>query len=291
VVPSHWPAYCAFAAAFDNFAMTPLVRAIAEDLHVDLAEATRTASAYFLAYGLLQVPWGMASERLGRVQVMRAGLVLGVAGAVASVTAPSLQALLVARFVAGAGMAAVVPSVIAWLGEMLPAEERPRAATLMNSAYAAGAACGVLGAGVLADRVGWAWGFGASGVLAVGALGSLGWLASPPVPSTPGRLRDALAVPAARTIAVIALVEGAVLFGLFASLAPTMLAAGASAALAGGLIAAYGSRWCCGARWRCAWPRAWACCAAWPSAARCSRSAGRRWRWPQPRPGCSPRRC
>jgi predicted MFS family arabinose efflux permease len=49
-----------------------------------------------------------------------------------------------------------------------------------------------------------------------------------------------LKVPAVLALAAIALVEGAVLFGLFAFLAPTLLATGASAALTGGLIAAYG---------------------------------------------------
>ena len=239
--PARWPAFFgAFVAAFDNFAMTPLVRAIANDFHVDLAEATQVASAYFLAYGLLQVPWGLISERVGRVRAMQLGLVLGLLGSVASVLCTSLDGLLAARFIAGAGMASVVPSVIAWLGEVLPEDQRSHAATDMNAAYASGAAAGVLGAGLLADQLGWKWGFGASGVLAAIALFALKWLMRPPAPARPGKLIDALASPAARLLAGIALVEGAVLFGLFAFLAPTMLAAGASSALAGGLIAAYG---------------------------------------------------
>ncbi|MDP2272480.1 MAG: MFS transporter [Archangium sp.] len=239
--PARWPAFLgAFAAAFDNFAMTPLVKAIALDMKVDLAQATAVASAYFLAYGLLQVPWGLVSERLGRVLVMRLGLIAGLIGAIASVFASTLDQLLVARFIAGAGMASVVPSVIAWLGEVLPADQRGRAATDMNAAYALGAASGVLGAGLLADRLGWAWGFGASGVLAAFSLVGMNFLLAPPRPAVPGELRQALRVPAVRALAVIALVEGAVLFGLFVFLAPTLLASGASAGLTGGLIAAYG---------------------------------------------------
>ncbi len=239
--PARWPAFVgAFAAAFDNFAMTPLVRAISDDLAVPLAEATAVASSYYLAYGLLQVPWGLASERLGRVTVMRIGLALGVVGAAASVLAGSLGQLLAARFLAGAGMASVVPSVIAWFGEALPPAERPHAATDMNSAYATGAASGVLGAGVLVERFGWAPGFGAAGGLMLVALVGTRWLHAPPRPATPGSLRAALSEPAVRWLAAIALVEGAVLFGLFAFLAPTMLAAGTSAARTGALIAAYG---------------------------------------------------
>lgn len=239
--PARWPAFVgAFAAAFDNFAMTPLVRAIGEDLGVPLADATAVASSYYLAYGLMQLPWGLTSERIGRVTAMRVGLLLGVLGAVASVQASSIEGLLAARFVAGAGMAAVVPAVIAWFGEALPALERPRAATDMNVSYALGAGIGVLSAGVLVERFGWAPGFGASGGLMLVALVSTVRLHPPERPARPGSLATALREPSVRALAAVALFEGAVLFGLFAFLAPTMLAAGASATVAGALVAAYG---------------------------------------------------
>lgn len=252
-LPSRWPAYlCAFAAAFDNFAMTPLVRAIAVDMKVDLAEATAVASSYYLAYGLMQVPWGLASERLGRVMVMRLALAAGTLGAVASVLSSTLQGLLIARFVAGAGMAAVVPAVIAWLGDALPLGERMKAATEMNAFYALGAAAGVLGAGLLADDFGWATGFAVSGALIVLALGSTALLFAPPKPAQPGSLMEALKYADVRWLAAIAAVEGSVLFGLFAFLAPTMLQTGATARTTGLVIAGYGVSvvvWSRVARW------------------------------------------
>lgn len=236
-----WPGFAiAFTAAFDNFAMTPLLRAIAKDMTVELSATTAVATAYFLAYGVLQVPWGLASERLGRITVIRLGLLVGALGAAVTVSADSLQALLIGRFIAGAGMASAVPSVMAWMGDVLPLEERSRAATDLNAAYAVGAAGGVLGAGLLADTLGWRFGFGVSGALALLSLVASSFLSVPPRPATPGRLRDALKVPQVRTIAAIALVEGATLFGLFAFLAPTLLAGGASARLTGMLIGSYG---------------------------------------------------
>ncbi|MDP3234809.1 MAG: MFS transporter [Myxococcales bacterium] len=236
-----WPAYLGvFAAAFDNFAMTPLVRAIAGDLKVELAEATAVATAYYLAYGLFQVPWGMVSERVGRVTTFRLGLAAGALGSLASVFAGSLETLLVARFIAGAGMASAVPAVIAWIGDVVPEKERPGAAMDMNSVYAVGAASGVLGAGLLADRLGWHAGFGVSGVFAVLALVSSLKLFAPPRPVAPGSVRAALSVKAIRRLAVIGFVEGGVLFGLFAFLAPTLLRSGSSASTTGLLIAGYG---------------------------------------------------
>lgn len=220
--------------------MTPLVRAIAVDLKVELHEATAVASSYYLAYGLMQVPWGLASERLGRVTVMRLALAAGTLGAVASVLSSTLHGLLIARFIAGAGMAAVVPAVIAWLGDALPIGERMKAATDMNSAYALGAASGVLGAGLLADDFGWASGFMVSGALAMLAFAGTLTLFVPPKPAQPGSLKEALKYADVRWLAGIALVEGSVLFGLFAFLAPTMLATGATARVTGLVIAGYG---------------------------------------------------
>ncbi len=239
--PAQWPAFLGvFAAAFDNLAMTPLLKAIAQDFKVPLAETTGVASAYFLSYGLFQLPWGLASERLGRVRVMRLGLVCGVLANGLSLLAPSLDVLVVARFVSGAGLAAVVPSVIAWLGDVLPEAARPKAAGEMNSAYAVGSAAGVLGAGVLADAFGWHAGFGASATLCL-----VGLLASLRLPSTTpstraGTLRDAWSAAPVRWLAGIAFVEGAVLFGLFAYVAPTMLASGETASFTGLVVAVYG---------------------------------------------------
>lgn len=237
-----WPAFVGvFAAAFDNFAMTPLVRAIATDLRVELAAATAVATSYYLAYGALQVPWGMVSERLGRVAVFRLGLVLGLLGSAGSVFATTLEQLLVGRFIAGAGMAAVVPAVMAWIGDVLPEADRQGATVDVNTIYALGSASGVVGAGVMAQHLGWQVGFGVSAGLAVLALIVSVPLFSPPPPATPGRVRDALAVPAVRMLAAVALVEGAVLFGLFVFLAPTLLRAGVSASMTGLLIAGYGA--------------------------------------------------
>ncbi|MGV3625696.1 MAG: MFS transporter, partial [Archangium sp.] len=151
-----------------------------------------------------------------------------------------LQGLLIARFVAGAGMAAVVPAVIAWLGDALPLGERMKAATDMNSAYALGAASGVLGAGLLADDFGWASGFMVSGALALLALTATLALFVPPKPETPGSLKEALKYSDVRWLAGIAFIEGSVLFGLFAFLAPTMLQTGATAKVTGLVIAGYG---------------------------------------------------
>jgi MFS family permease len=60
----------------------------------------------------MQPAWGMLSDRLGRVRVMRPALLASLVPGLLSVLAPNLTVLVVGRDLAGALYAAVIPS--AW---------------------------------------------------------------------------------------------------------------------------------------------------------------------------------
>ena len=53
----------------DRFAIAPLLVPIAASFSAPLAAAAGAAGGYFLAYGLMQVVWGVLSDRIGRVRV------------------------------------------------------------------------------------------------------------------------------------------------------------------------------------------------------------------------------
>jgi MFS family permease len=61
----------AFFSSFDRFVVAPMLVTIAAALGASLTGVTATASLYYLLYGLMQPVWGMLSDRLGRVRVMR----------------------------------------------------------------------------------------------------------------------------------------------------------------------------------------------------------------------------
>jgi MFS family permease len=61
----------AFFSSFDRFAVAPMLVTIAASLGTSLAGVAATASLYYLLYGGMQPVWGMLSDRLGRVRVMR----------------------------------------------------------------------------------------------------------------------------------------------------------------------------------------------------------------------------
>lgn len=236
-----WPLYvAASAAALDNLVLQPLVKRLAEDLHVSLADATGVLTAYPFAYGAMQIPWGLVSQRYGRPPVMRAGLLLSAVSSVAGLFAPSLPWLIALRALSGAAMAAVIPSAIAWLGDSLALEDRARAASTMNAFYAIGSTCGVLAAGVLAERGGVHAALGVSAALAASAAASTMALPSKRPEASAQGLLSAIRTRIVHMVVALAFVEGAVLFGLLAFLAPVLLSTGVSPKATGAVLSAYG---------------------------------------------------
>jgi predicted MFS family arabinose efflux permease len=232
-----------FAAAFDNFLIAPMLVSVASGLGGTLAEAAGIASAYFLAYGLMQPVWGVASDRLGRVTVVRLGLLGAALAGAACTVVPSIGLLMFGRLLAGGAMAGVMPSALTYAGDAFPMERRQGAITDLNAAYAAGTATGTIAGGAAAAYVSWRVGFAASAALAGAAVVILarlpraGSVAAAPLLQ---RVRAVMAAPWALVVVLLALTEGAALLGFLTFLAPALVAAGHKPAVAGLVVAAYG---------------------------------------------------
>src|SRR4051794_33060955 len=91
-----------FISNFDRFMVASLLVLIARDLDEPLEAVAHVATLYFLAYGVMQLIWGVASDRLGRVRTLRLALAIAGLTGVLSTLAPNLEVLLVARTLAGA---------------------------------------------------------------------------------------------------------------------------------------------------------------------------------------------
>src|SRR3989440_7011092 len=83
------------------------------------------ATAYYFAYGLAQPFWGFASDRLGRVRIIRISLGATAVACALSALAPNLDFLIFARIVAGGAGCAVLPTPPAVGGGMVPLSRRP----------------------------------------------------------------------------------------------------------------------------------------------------------------------
>ena len=233
-----------FTSNFDRFAITPLLVPIGLDLHASLAAVSFIASGYFVMYGVAQPVWGIVSDRVGRVRVMRISLLGAAVAGACAVVAPNLVVLGITRVVAGACFAGVIPTALVYVGDVWPAATRQRPISEVLTASATGIALATVGAGVLADLVGWRAvpGLGALAGLALAvALRKLPEPDRPPAARNPLRsVRTVLRSGWGRLVLLIVLAEGVVVLGVLTFVAPAVQALGMSAAVAGLVAATFG---------------------------------------------------
>ena len=81
--------------------------------------------AYGLTQALLQIPFGMLSDRFGRKQIITLGLLLFAAGSVVAALAESIEVVIIGRLLQGSG--AVAAAVMALTADLTRDEQRTKA--------------------------------------------------------------------------------------------------------------------------------------------------------------------
>ena len=135
---------------------------------------------YGLTQGLLQLPFGMASDRLGRKRVIIFGLLVFAAGSLLAALATSLSMLIVGRCLQGAGAVSAV--VTALLADQTRDAVRTKAMALVGASIGLMFALSLVAAPVLAARVGLAGLFAITAVLALSGVAIVIWLVPPEPP-------------------------------------------------------------------------------------------------------------
>ncbi|CAN1504238.1 ProP Permeases of the major facilitator superfamily [Burkholderiaceae bacterium] len=140
---------------------------------------------YGLTQGLLQIPFGMASDRLGRKRVILFGLIVFALGSLYAGCADSLWELLVGRALQGAG--AVSAAVTALLADQTRDVVRTKALALVSAGIGLMFALSLVVAPLLVAHIGLAGLFFLTAVLAVMGMAVVVWA----VPPAPAILKDA----------------------------------------------------------------------------------------------------
>ncbi|MFN8187299.1 MAG: MFS transporter [Gaiellales bacterium] len=244
--PTRVVSLAVFAAALDSYLVPPMLLAIAADFDRSLSGVAAVAALYSFAYGLMQLGWGLVSNRLGRLGAVRVGLAIGAVATFTAAFAGDLTLLLVLRAIAGAAFAAVAPSTITFIGDHV--EPSRRAATLSDlvAVYSAGVAAGILCGGLASDLATWRVGFLASAAMAALALATQLRYARDPVRERQSPRAYAASISRClrstwpRAVALLALVEGAALIGFLTFFPAALEDSGVSRRLAGLVVALYG---------------------------------------------------
>ena len=135
--------------------------------------------AYGLTQGILQIPYGMASDRYGRKRTIVVGLLLFAAGSFVAAWGPTIAVVILGRALQGAG--AIAAPVTAFAADITREEHRTKAMALIGGSIGLVFALSLVAAPALYPLIGMGGIFGVTGLLALAAI----WVTLAVVPAEP----------------------------------------------------------------------------------------------------------
>jgi predicted MFS family arabinose efflux permease len=260
-------AFAAFASGISLRLTDPLLPLFAREFAISSGQAAAVITAFSVAYGLSQLFFGPVGDRFGKYRVIASACAACAVTAALCGLAQGFDQLVVARLLAGATAAAIIPLSMAWIGDVVPYESRQPVLARFLIGQILGLSTGVFAGGFAADHLSWRVPFFgvAAGFVAISAVLFMLDRRLPAVARTQHRgeghalarmvasFADVLAVRWARVVLFSVFMEGAFLYGAFAFIATHLheafgLTLGTAGSVVmvfgfGGLLFALGARW------------------------------------------------
>lgn len=148
-------AIAAFASATSTRAADALLPLLAAGFGTTPGNAAAVITGFALSYGLLQAVHGPLGDKFGKYRLVCVTASISLAGTLACALAPTLELLVLARFVAGATVGATIPLAMAWIGDVVPYERRQAVLARFLIGQMAGTAFGAAAGGYLGELFGW----------------------------------------------------------------------------------------------------------------------------------------
>lgn len=145
-------------SVLDSTLVVPLLTTIGDDFGGG-SEVSWLVAGYLLTSTVTIPLWGRWLDLRGERLVMWSALVVFMVGTSVSMTAPSMELLIVGRLIQGVGAGGLVPVGQAILAARCTSDERARIQVYYNVAYGTAAGLGPLVGGALV-AMSWRWAFG-----------------------------------------------------------------------------------------------------------------------------------
>jgi len=248
-------ALAAFASGISMRVKDALLPKLASEFGVSLGSAAQVISLFAIAYGVAQLFFGPVGDRFGKYRVIGWATAACAATAVACAAAPGFTSLRIARAMAGATAAAVIPLSMAWIGDVVPYTHRQPVLARFLIGQIVGLTTGVWLGGIAADYATWRVPYMAIAVLftatsvavlmldrrlpaSMRARRSVG---GPALQRMVAEFAGVLSRPWARVIVVLVFLEGGFLYGPFAFIASHLHRVfGLALSAAGALVMLFG---------------------------------------------------
>jgi EmrB/QacA subfamily drug resistance transporter len=146
-----------FMTALDTLVVTTSLPALRLDLNSSLQSLEWTVNAYNLSFACFLLTGAALGDRFGRRRMLVSGLALFTTASAAAALSPSVDALIVARAVQGAGAAIVMPLTLTLISEAFPVEKRGAAIGLWGGITGLGVAIGPVVGGAVVEGISWHW--------------------------------------------------------------------------------------------------------------------------------------
>lgn len=166
--------------------LDPLLPMITGDFGISLAAGAGIVAAFMLPYGGGQLVTGPLGDRMGKLRIVAFAVFLYALAMLASTLASGLVSLIVLRAFAGLFAGAVIPLLMAHIGDSVPYADRQAAiGQFLTGMVMAQLITGPI-SGIIGEAAGWRAAFLVLGIYSLGIAAIMGW-----------RLRDELRRPPA----------------------------------------------------------------------------------------------
>src|SRR3982750_4490418 len=146
-----------FMVVLDNLVVTTALPSIRAELGGGLQALEWTVNAYTLTFAVLLLPGAALGDRLGRRRMFVLGLGIFTLASAAAALAPSIEFLIAARALQGAGGAIVTPLTPTILSAAVPAERRGLVLGAWGGISGLAVAMGPLVGGAIVEGISWQW--------------------------------------------------------------------------------------------------------------------------------------